>query len=127
MHKTMKDYVAAANEVVSTYSPTEVFKKCDSGIGAILDVREPGELSENGEIDGALHIPRGLLEPSADADSKPNKKLLEFKASETPIYVLCASGARALLAAKTLSEMGYNSAVIGNGFKGWTDEGLPTR
>ncbi len=125
MAKTMKDYVAAANEAVSTFSPKEVFEKVQSGEAAILDVREQRELSDDGAIKDALHIPRGILEPSADADAKPNDELLGMKTAGTPIYVLCASGARALLAAKTLSEMGYNSAVIKGGLKGWTDEGLP--
>lgn len=123
--KTLKDYIKAAKEVVSSAAPAEVHEKFKSGSVAILDVREAAELSETGKIDGALHIPRGSLEPSADADAKPDDMLLEIKNYGTPVYVLCATGARAVLAAKTLSEMGYNSAVIKGGLKGWTDEGLP--
>ena len=41
--------------------------------------------------------------------------------------VVCASGARASLAALTLETMGYEDVVVlDGGFKGWTDAGLPT-
>jgi len=41
--------------------------------------------------------------------------------------VVCASGARASLAALTLKTMGYqNVAVLDGGLKGWINAGLPT-
>ena len=41
--------------------------------------------------------------------------------------MVCASGARASLAALTLKTMGYEDvAVLDGGLKGWTDAGLPT-
>ena len=41
--------------------------------------------------------------------------------------VVCASGARASLAALTLKTMGYEDvAVLDGGLKAWTDAGLPT-
>ena len=42
--------------------------------------------------------------------------------------MVCASGARASLAALTLKDMGYQDvAVLDGGLKGWIDAGLPTR
>ncbi|MGZ6874673.1 MAG: rhodanese-like domain-containing protein [Blastococcus sp.] len=41
--------------------------------------------------------------------------------------VLCASGARASLAALTLKTMGYEDvAILDGGLKAWTEAGLPT-
>ena len=43
------------------------------------------------------------------------------------MIVVCASRARAALAAVTLREMGYEDvAVLDGGLKAWTDAGLPT-
>ena len=39
---------------------------------------------------------------------------------------MCASGARASLAALTLKTMGYQDvAILDGGLKGWTEAGLP--
>ena len=39
---------------------------------------------------------------------------------------MCASGARASLAALTLKTMGYGDvAILDGGLKGWTEAGLP--
>jgi 3-mercaptopyruvate sulfurtransferase SseA len=43
------------------------------------------------------------------------------------VIVVCASGARASLAALTLKTMGYGDvAILDGGLKGWTEAGLPT-
>lgn len=42
------------------------------------------------------------------------------------MIVVCASGARASLAALTLKTMGYQDvAILDGGLKGWTEAGLP--
>ena len=42
--------------------------------------------------------------------------------------MICASGARAALAAATLKDMGYeNIAVLDGGLKAWMAAGLPTK
>ena len=68
---------------------------------AILDVREAHELAESGEVADAGHIPRGFLEATADPTAQSaHPPLTRAHGGETPVYVLCASGARAALAAK---------------------------
>ncbi len=50
-------------------------------------------------IPGSVNFPRGLLE----------MKMLEHcQDADTPIYVHCASGARATLAAEQLQRLGYS-------------------
>lgn len=75
----------------------------------LIDVREPGEFEEN-PVPGAVNIPRGFL---------------EFKICETcpedhaPILLHCRTGGRAVLAAKTLAEMGYRNVAA---YQGTVDE-----
>lgn len=79
----------------------------------LIDVREPDEFHQS-HIDGAMNIPRGLL---------------EFKLSGTPelgardlnIVLYCKTSGRAALAAASLQDMGYLQVKsIAGGFDAWT-------
>ena len=88
-----------------------------------VDVREPEEW-QHGHIDGSVPAPRGLLEFFADQTSPRHKDQLD---PSRRMIVVCASGARASLAALTLKTMGYSDvAILDGGLKGWTEAGLPT-
>jgi phage shock protein E len=65
----------------------------------LVDVRETAEF-EAAAVPGAVNIPRGFLEFKI-AESCPD--------AEQPILIHCKTGGRAVLAAKTLSEMGYKN------------------
>ena len=68
--------------------------------------------------------PGGLLEFFADPTSPRHKQPLD---PGRRVIVVCASGARASLAALTLKTMGYGDvAILDGGLKGWTEAGLPT-
>ena len=54
----------------------------------LIDVREFSELEETGSIDGALNIPRGLIEMKLI----PNNESINVN---TPIVVFCGGGSRA--------------------------------
>lgn len=123
MANTMKDLVGAAAEKVPAVSAKEAHAAVENG-DIILDVREPAELEMDGRIDGALHIPRGILESRACAEMPTKDDDLCATRGDRRIHVLCASGARATLAADTLRRMGYNSTVIEGGLKAWKSAGL---
>ena len=83
---------------------------------AVIDVREPDENAQ-GIIPGSLHIVRGFLEQRIER-ALPDR--------ERPVVLYCASGTRSLLAARTLSELGYtNVRSLAGGFTGWKRAGLP--
>jgi molybdopterin/thiamine biosynthesis adenylyltransferase/rhodanese-related sulfurtransferase len=83
---------------------------------AVIDVREPDEHAQ-GMIPGTVYIPRGFLELRIEA-SVPDRA--------TPIVVYCAGGTRSVLAARSLSELGYtNVRSLAGGFSGWKRVGLP--
>lgn len=71
----------------------------------VIDVREPPEC-ESASTAGAVNVPRGFLE----------FRIAEVcSAADHPILVHCKSGGRAVLAAKTLSEMGYSNVAVFDG------------
>ena len=85
-----------------------------------VDVREPEEW-QHGHIDGSVAAPRGLLEFFADPASPRHNQALD---PGRRVIVVCASGARASLAALTLKTMGYQDvAILDGGLKGWTGPG----
>lgn len=66
---------------------------------------------------------RGLLEFIADPTSPRHK--VEMDPGKR-VIVVCASGARAALAAATLQDMGYlDVAVLDGGINAWREVGLP--
>jgi sulfur-carrier protein adenylyltransferase/sulfurtransferase len=80
----------------------------------LLDVRETDESAE-GRIPGALLLPRGLLEQTVEA----------LVPREGRLVVYCQSGNRSVLAARTLSELGYvHVQSLAGGFGRWTDAGF---
>ncbi len=118
MSKTMKDFVAEAR------AKTGGSIKAAESDGVVLDVREAHELAADGRVPGAIHVPRGFLEAKADVTSDDGEKFLHAAHSDgRPVHVLCASGARASLAAATLVEMGYTALPIEGGLMGWREAG----
>lgn len=127
MNKSMKDLVEDARSRVDVICPAEAHSAMKQG-DLILDVREPAELDSDGAVDGAVHIPRGLVEAQADADTgKANEVLAKKRGGNGRVHVLCASGARAALAADSLRQMGYDTTVIEGGLAAWKEADLPFR
>ena len=81
----------------------------------LIDIRDVRELERDGRVEGAQHIPRGMLEFWLDPGSPYFK---EGKLDEEKQMVLfCAGGLRSALAAKTLKDMGFkNVSHIDGGF-----------
>ena len=71
----------------------------------LIDVREVNELDAAGRVDGASHIPRGMLEVYLDPNSPvfQNGQLDQNK----EFVLFCAGGVRSALAVKSLMDMGY--------------------
>ena len=97
MTKTAMQMIGEARAQVGTVAPKEAADELDAG-AVFVDVREPEEW-QHGHIDGSVPAPRGLLEFFADPTSPRHKDQLD---PDRRTIVLCASGARASLAALTL-------------------------
>lgn len=119
--QTLKDMMAAAQAVVEKIEPARGRELADQG-ALLLDIRDAPELQASGRVQGAHHVPRGMLEFRADPDSPFADP--EFR-RDRPVVVFCASGGRAFLAGKTLKDMGYQQVYNVGGFKDWKEAGMP--
>ncbi len=120
MTRTLKDMLAAAHQAVPRVSPAEVKAMLAEGEVLLLDVRDTAELAATGRVQGAHHVPRGMLEFRADPEAPSHDKAFR---KERPVVVYCASGGRSALAGKLLAEMGYAKVFNLGAFKDWVDSG----
>lgn len=90
----------------------------------IVDIREANEYAE-GHIQGALLVPRGILETSCDWGYSDTIPALA-RARQQPVVLVCRSGNRTALAALTLQQMGFEQVFsMKTGMRGWNDFELP--
>ena len=102
MLKTIPELLHDAALNVRSIKAHLAAKEISQNKGLLIDVREPAEHSEKA-ADGAVNIPRGLLE----------MKLMEMeKDPKRPIYLHCASSARAILSAEQLGRVGYSNVSV---------------
>jgi rhodanese-related sulfurtransferase len=122
----LKELIARARAAVREIPPAAVKDGVDRGeIDLVVDVREPREWQE-GHVPGAVNVPRGLLELKADPESPVADPALSRHEASVVVYCTKGPGARSLLAAETLTEMGFaNVAVLAGGLNGWREAGLP--
>ena len=114
-----------ANAVVPKITPAQAQEMiANAGADGVLvvDVRDAPELAQSGKVAGALHIPRGMIEFRADAESPYYEQSF---AKDKPVIVYCAAGGRAAMAGKALKEMGYSEVYNMGGFKDWAESGGP--
>jgi rhodanese-related sulfurtransferase len=90
----------------------------------LLDVREASEY-EQGHLEEAMLVPRGILEAASDFKyAKRVQKLVD--AREQPIVLYCATGGRSAMAAATLKRMGFNEVYsLAGGIVQWEAEKRP--
>lgn len=83
----------------------------------LLDVREESEFAA-GHLPGAHHLSKGILERDIEhAIPDPDAEIVLY----------CGGGYRSVLAADALQRMGYRRVrSLAGGWRGWTDQGLPT-
>jgi rhodanese-related sulfurtransferase len=98
MAKTLKSVLAEARTLIPEQGPAEVQHRLEAGEAVVLiDVRDPDEYRE-GFIEPATNISRGFLEFRVAGVAKE---------PDTPIVLYCQTGLRSILAARTLTELGY--------------------
>jgi rhodanese-related sulfurtransferase len=119
--KSVAELRAEADAQVTTYSAEEAIEMAKSEDVVLVDIRDVRELQRDGQVPGAVHAPRGMLEFWVDPDSPYFKEVF----GEPKTFLLfCAGGGRSALAALALQQMGMdNVAHIGSGFRGWQAAG----
>jgi rhodanese-related sulfurtransferase len=118
---TVARMVAEAREHVESLPVERVAAEIEGGGVIIIDVREEDERLLEGALPNAMHVPRGMLELSADPDSPLYRE--EF-GPEGRLILYCSSGSRSALGAYTLQRMGYgNVAHLDGGMMEWKRDG----
>ncbi len=121
----VRSLVAKAKREISTVTPQQAFDQTQTGTAILIDIRDIRELQREGQIDGAFHAPRGMLEFWADPQSPYHKDVF---AKSGNLILFCASSWRSALAAKTLQDMGINNIFdMDGGFNAWKSAGLPIK
>ncbi len=119
--RTAAQMVQEARAEIENVTPQEAYEQLRTGQAVALDVREPVEWEHH--VQGAVQVPRGLLEFAADPASPRHNAELD---PSRRVIVYCRSGVRAVLAAHTLKTMGFEDvANLDGGFGAWTKAGLP--
>ena len=103
--KSSQDLVNEALKVIQTISKDQAYEMFNNNECNLIDIRDIRELQNEGEVEGANHIPRGMLEFWLDPESvyfKEGKLDLDKE-----MVLFCAGGLRSALAAKSLKDMGF--------------------
>ncbi len=115
MIKTIQNLVSEAMNEIKTIDADQAFQMVKDKNCNLIDIRESNELENSGRVEGASHIPRGMLEVYLDPNSPmfQNGKLEQKK----EFVLFCAGGVRSALAVKSLKDMGYQKVShIDGGF-----------
>ena len=113
--KSAQTLVSEALKDVKTINADDALKMFNEKQCNLIDIRDIRELQKEGQVEGANHIPRGMLEFWLDPDSPYFK---EGKLNmDKEMVLFCAGGLRSALAAKTLNDMGFKKVShIDGGF-----------
>ena len=113
--KSSQTLVSEALKEIKTISSDEAHKMFNENMCNLIDIRDIRELQNEGKVEGANHIPRGMLEFWLDPESayfKEGKLDLDKE-----MVLFCAGGLRSALAAKSLKDMGFKKVShIDGGF-----------
>ena len=113
--KSSQTLVDEALKEIKTISIDEAHEMYNENKCNLIDIRDIRELQKEGQVVGANHIPRGMLEFWLDPES------VYFKEGKLDLnkemVLFCAGGLRSALAAKSLKDMGFEKiSHIDGGF-----------
>ncbi|MDU0354434.1 rhodanese-like domain-containing protein [Paraglaciecola aquimarina] len=102
MLKSVADLIAEVKQSIRCTDAQTATRERAENKGWLIDVREPSEHLAT-PAEGAINIPRGLLE----------MKMMELeKDAKRAIYLHCATSARAALGAEQLQRVGYKNVSV---------------
>ena len=113
--KSIQSLVNSAMQEIKTITANEAYEMLEGNNCNLIDIREINELDNTGRVEGANHIPRGMLEVYLD----PNSPIIQNRQVDKnkELILFCAGGLRSALAAKSLQDMGFEkSSHIDGGF-----------
>lgn len=102
----------------NSLTPTQAAMLINRENAQLIDIREPNEYVA-GHLCDARNIPAGSLAERAG-------ELEQFK--DTPVILVCQSGARSSAACSTLAKLGFSKVhSLAGGTVAWVEAGLPLK
>ena len=121
--RSVHDLVAEADAAVARLSIAEALEMRGREDVQFIDIRDVREVARTGRIEGARHVPRGMLEFWIDPESPYHKP---FFAEDKTFVFYCAGAWRSALAAKTAQDMGLAPvAHLEGGITAWIEADGP--
>jgi len=115
--KTASDLVMAA-KAQTREVPLDQADASLATADVLIDVREPEEYAA-GHLQGAVNLPRGLLEFKLSGNPALERRDLN-------VVLYCKTSGRAALSAASMQAMGYlNVTSIAGGYDAWVAAGKP--
>ena len=112
---TAPQIVAQIKPNITEITPEDTRKLIQNENVILIDIREESEV-EQGSIDGAQYIPRGVLEFKISDLEIPNS-------TEAKVILYCRSGGRSALAAASLQNMGFKNIMsMKGGYEAWKSQ-----
>ena len=123
LKKGFRQMVDEAKARITTLPLDEARKRLGKEGVVFVDLRDVRELEREGQIPGAFHCPRGMLEFWLDPESPYHKPVF---AEGTEFVFFCNAAWRSALAADTAQQMGLENVFeMDGGFTGWKNAGHP--
>ena len=102
MLTTLPELIESARTKLRCLDAETAMRELQENGGTMIDVREPVEL-ESSPAPRSINIPRGILE----------MKVIDLVPGPAhPVYLHCATGGRATLAAEQLERLGYTCVTV---------------
>ena len=117
----VKELVAAAEKEIESVPIHEALDLLGRNDVVFVDVRDVRELERDGQIPGAMHVPRGMLEFWVDPNSPYHKELFD---EDKRFIFYCAADWRGVLVTATAKGMGLENAYqLSGGLGAWRSAG----
>ncbi len=115
--------LAQARSTLNRVKPDEVGAALQRD-AVLVDIRSDEQRARDGVIEGAVRIPRNVLEWRADPASEHRDERISDPARR--VILVCDEGYQSSLAAAVLQELGLPLATdLDGGFQAWRAAGLP--
>jgi rhodanese-related sulfurtransferase len=121
--RSIDELLAEARAGLRRLNPREAAAAMAAG-ALLVDIRPVEQRSRDGEVPGALHIDRNVLEWRLDP--RCDHRIEHAARRDHLIMVLCNEGYASSLAAATLCRLGLDATDVDGGYQAWRSDGLPT-
>ena len=123
LRKGFRQMVDEAKSRIRTLTLEEARARHGGADVVFVDLRDVRELERDGQIPGAFHCPRGMLEFWIDPESPYHKDVF---ASGKEFVFFCNGAWRSALACDVAQQMGLEPVVeMDGGFTAWKRAGFP--